>query len=148
MQKKHSSQMASLISKMLGQKAQALTNTSGLRLIEKLAKVCLQYQVLVVILWWYIQWSKASKLTESAENLFECKKQALPLRGHGSGEDSNFTQLYILWRKKKRRTEGMGDTEKINKFVNSTIQNEMMEIMALRGLRKVAGNIRDIDFTR
>ena len=42
----------------------------------------------------------------------------------------------------------MGDTEKNNKFVNSTIQNEMMEIMALRGLRKVAGNIRDVDFTR
>ena len=87
-------------------------------------------------------------MTESAENLFECKKQALPLRGHGSGEDSNFTQLYILWGEGNEGLNAWRTQKKINKFVNSTIQNEMMQIMALRGLREVAENIRDVDFTR
>ena len=48
MQAKHSSQMASLIGKMLGQKTEALTKNSDLRLTEKLTNVCVQYQTLVV----------------------------------------------------------------------------------------------------
>ena len=48
MQAKHSSQMASLIGKMLGQKTEALTKNSDLRLTEKLTNVALQYQTLVV----------------------------------------------------------------------------------------------------
>ena len=40
----------------------------------------------------------------------------------------------------------MEDREKINKYVRSTIQNEMMQIMALRVLRDVEENIRDVDF--
>ena len=49
MQTKHPSQMASLIGKMLGQKTEVLTNTSDLRLIEKLTNDRLQYQMPVVI---------------------------------------------------------------------------------------------------
>ena len=41
--------MASRIGKMLGQKTEAFTNSSDLRLTEKLTKLCLQYQLLVVI---------------------------------------------------------------------------------------------------
>ena len=36
--------------------------------------------------------------------------------------------------------------KKINKYVHSTIQNEMMQIIALRVLREVAQNIPDVDF--
>ena len=39
-----------------------------------------------------------------------------------------------------------GQRKKINKYVHSTIQNEMMQIMALRVLREVAENIQDVDF--
>ena len=49
MQTNHSSQMASLIAKMLGQQTEALTNTSNRRLTEKLTNICLQYQMPVVI---------------------------------------------------------------------------------------------------
>ena len=40
----------------------------------------------------------------------------------------------------------MEDGEKTDKYVHSTIQNEMMKLMALRILRDVARNIRDPDF--
>ena len=39
-----------------------------------------------------------------------------------------------------------GQRKKINKYVHSTIQNEMMQIIALRVLREVAQNIPDVDF--
>ena len=40
----------------------------------------------------------------------------------------------------------MEDREKkINKYVHSTIQNEMMQIMALRVLREVGENIQYVD---
>lgn len=73
-------------------------------------------------------------------------RQALPLRGDGDGSNSNFTQLYLLREEdnpvlKKWRTE-----KKTDKYTHSTIQNEMMQIMALRILREVAGNIRKADF--
>ena len=40
----------------------------------------------------------------------------------------------------------MEDREKINKYLHSTIHNEMMQIMALRVLREVAENIQNVDF--
>ena len=40
-----------------------------------------------------------------------------------------------------------GQREKINKYVHSTIQNEMMQIMALRVLREVGENIQYVDFS-
>ena len=36
--------------------------------------------------------------------------------------------------------------KKINKYVHSTIQNEMMQIMALKILREIATNLQDLDF--
>ena len=72
--------------------------------------------------------------------------QALPLRGHGSGEDSNFTQLYSCGKKTTKELGHGRQKKKINKYVHSTIQNEMMQIMALRVLREVPENIQDVDF--
>ena len=68
------------------------------------------------------------------------------MRGHGSGKDSNFTQLYILQVEDNKRFKAWRKGEKINKYVHSTIQNEMTQIMALRVLREVAENIQDVDF--
>ena len=73
-------------------------------------------------------------------------KQSLPLRGHGSGEDSNFTQLYILREEDNEGLKTWRTEKKINKYVHSTIQNEMMQIMALKILREIATNLQDSDF--
>ena len=73
-------------------------------------------------------------------------RQVLPLRGHGSGEDSNFNQLYILPEEDTEGLKAWRTEKKINKYVHSTVQNEMMHIMALRVLREVPENIQDVDF--
>ena len=73
-------------------------------------------------------------------------RQALPLRDHGSGEDSNFTQLYILREEDNEGLKTWRTEKKINKYVHSTIQNEMMQIMALKILREIATNLQDSDF--
>ena len=39
-----------------------------------------------------------------------------------------------------------GQRKKINKYVHITIQNEMVQIMALRVLREVAESIQDVNF--
>ena len=39
-------------------------------------------------------------------------RQALPLRGHGSAEDSNFTQLYILWEEDNETLKAWGTRKK------------------------------------
>ena len=74
-------------------------------------------------------------------------RQDLPLRGHGSGEDSNFIQLYILREEENKGIKAWSTKKKINKYVHSTIQNEMMQIMALRVLREVGENIQYVDFS-
>ena len=73
-------------------------------------------------------------------------RQALPLRGHGSGEDSNFTQLYILREEDNEGLKTWRTEKKINKYVHSPIHNEMMQIMALKILREIATNLQDSDF--
>ena len=61
-------------------------------------------------------------------------RQALPLKGNESEEDSNFFQLYILWEKDNEALKAWITEKKINKYVHSTIENEIMQIMALRVL--------------
>ena len=73
-------------------------------------------------------------------------RQALPLRGHRSGKDSNFMQLYILREEDNDGLKTWRTEKKTDKYVHSTIQNEMMKLMALRILRDVARNIRDSNF--
>ncbi|XP_048731003.1 uncharacterized protein LOC125648123 isoform X3 [Ostrea edulis] len=68
-------------------------------------------------------------------------RQGLPLRGHDN-EQSNFIQLLKLhgesdpsilkWLEKKQ-----------DKFTSADIQNEMLQVMALKILRDVASNIRE-----
>ena len=68
------------------------------------------------------------------------------MRGHGSGEDSNFTQLYILLEKDNEGLKTWRTEKKINKDVYTIPQNELIQKMALRVLREVAENIQDVDF--
>ena len=73
-------------------------------------------------------------------------RQALPLRGHGSGEDSNFTQLYILREEDNEGLKAWRTEKKTDKYVHSTMQNDMMKVMALQVLRDIAGSLHDADF--
>ena len=73
-------------------------------------------------------------------------RHALPLTGHGSGEDSNFAQLYILREEDNEGLKVWRTEKKISRYVHRTIQNEMMQIMALRVLQEVAENIHNVDF--
>ena len=73
-------------------------------------------------------------------------RQALPLKGDESEENSNFFQLYILWEKDNEGLKASRTEKKINKYVHSTTENEIMQTMALRVLWKVAENIQDVDF--
>ena len=73
-------------------------------------------------------------------------RQDLPLRCHGNVEDSNFTQVCILWEEDNEGLKAWRTEKKINKYVESTIQNEMMQIMALRVLWVVAENIQNVGF--
>ena len=68
------------------------------------------------------------------------------MRGHGIEEDSNFTQLYILLEEGNEGLKAGRTEKKINTYVHSTIQNEMMQIMALTVLQEVTENIQDVDF--
>ena len=85
-------------------------------------------------------------LLKILSNVKVLARQALPLRGHGSREDSNFTQLYIFREEDNEGLEAWRTEKKINKYVHITIQNEMVQIMALRILREVAENIQDVNF--
>ena len=52
----------------------------------------------------------------------------------------------VSWKMTRKDLRHGGQRKKINKYVYSTIQNEVMQIMTLRVLREVAGNIQDVDF--
>ena len=74
------------------------------------------------------------------QNVRFLARQGLPLRGHGDGADSNFTQLLRLrafdapavlpWMEKKT-----------DKYTSSDIQNECLQIMALSILRQTSASI-------
>ena len=74
------------------------------------------------------------------QNVRFLARQGLPLRGHGDGADSNFTQLLHLrafdapavlpWMEKKA-----------DKYTSSDIQNECLQIMALSFLRQTSASI-------
>ena len=78
-------------------------------------------------------------------NLRFLARQGLPLRGDGDESDSNFTQLLKLrgeddprvfdWIKKKTDT-----------YTSGEMQNDIIQVMALEILRKVAASIRDAPF--
>ena len=74
------------------------------------------------------------------QNIRYLARQGLPFRGKNEDTDSNFIQLLrssdspeiIEWMRKKS-----------NKYTSPVIQNECLQIMALRIIRQVSQNIRD-----
>ena len=73
-------------------------------------------------------------------------RQSLPLRGTGDDCDSNFIQLYLLREEDNPILKAWRTKKKTNKYVHHEIQNEMMKVMALKILRKIAYNVREADF--
>ena len=88
-----------------------------------------------------LNWQNLLKILSNLQFLV---RQALFLIGHRSGEDSNFTQLYILWEVGNEGLKAWRIEKKINKYVHSTFK--MMQIMALKVLWEVPENIQNVDF--
>ena len=58
-------------------------------------------------------------------------RQGLPLRGHGSGMDSNFLQLLKLQAQDDPRIESWLN-KRTDKYTSADIQNEILKVMALK----------------
>ena len=74
------------------------------------------------------------------QNLCFLSRQGLAFRGHGSGENSNFTQLLQL------RAYDCPDLltwlgKKTNEYTSAAIQNECLEAMALHILRQICRDV-------
>ena len=74
------------------------------------------------------------------QNLCFLSRQGLAFRGHGSGENSNFTQLLQL------RAYDCPELltwlgKKTNKYTSAAIQNECLEAMALHILRQICRDV-------
>ena len=78
-------------------------------------------------------------------NLRFLGQQAIPLRGDGSGLESNFQQLLYL-----RPLENPHITEwlkrKTDTYTSSKIQNELLKIMSLQVLREIAKEMQASSF--
>ena len=71
------------------------------------------------------------------QNLCYLACQGLALRGHGSGDNSNFTQLLQL-----RAPEILTwMAKKTNKYTSAAMQNECLEVMALHIVRKICSDV-------
>ena len=57
-----------------------------------------------------------------------------------------FSKFTFSGKKTTKDLRRGGQRKKINKYVHSAIENEIMQIMALRVPREVAENIQDVDF--
>jgi len=78
-------------------------------------------------------------------NVLYLAHQGLPLRGDGTEDDSNYTQLLKL--------RGIDDPRvfdwikrKSNKYTSADIQNEMLMVMSLSILKEVAKNLQNTLF--
>ena len=79
------------------------------------------------------------------QNMRFLAQQGLPLRGHGDGNDSNFTQLLQLHAIDTPAVlTWMG--KKADKYTSSDIQNECLQIMALTIVRQISASIANSDF--
>ena len=102
MQAKHSSQMASLIGKMLEQKTEtdkhfrSETQREAHERLFAIPGACGDISAQLSITFNEARSVNQQNLLKIFSNVKLLARQALPLRGHGSEEDSNFTQLYIL----------------------------------------------------
>ena len=83
-------------------------------------------------------------LLENVSNVCFLVRQSLPLRGDGDRSDSNFSCTFF--EKKKTKFWKNGGRKRTHKYSRASIQNEMMKIMALQILGKIAKNLQDADF--
>ena len=72
-------------------------------------------------------------------------RQGLPLRGHGDDSSSNFAQLLKLRAEDDQRLVTWMK-RKTDKYTSADIPNEILKVMALQILRKVAFSIRSSKF--
>ncbi|XP_014670107.1 PREDICTED: uncharacterized protein LOC106811091, partial [Priapulus caudatus] len=84
-------------------------------------------------------------LLKILSNIRFLAKQALPLRGHGDETHSNFIELLKL---RGEDRPGVLDwmKKKTNKYTSADIQNEVLQIMALKVLRQIANNIHSAEY--
>ena len=74
-------------------------------------------------------------------------RQGLAFRGDGEELDSNFMRLiYLRSEDNTKLVDWM--KQKTDKYTSADIQNEMVKVMALRVLRKIAGNLQVHHFSR
>ena len=72
-------------------------------------------------------------------------RQGLPLRGSGTESDSNYMQLlYLRAEDDARITDWI--RKKTDKYTSGDMQNEMLKVMALTVLRKVALSLQQTNF--
>ena len=74
------------------------------------------------------------------QNLCYLARQSLALRGHGSGDNSNFTQLLQL------RAHNCPEiltwmAKKTNKYTSAAMQNECLEVTTLQIVRKICSDV-------
>ena len=68
--------------------------------------------------------------------------QGLALRGHCSGENSNYTQLLQLRAHDYPEIlTWMTNYKKTNKYISAAMQNECLEVMALHIVRKICSDV-------
>ena len=84
-------------------------------------------------------------LLKLLSNAHFLSRQDLALRGDGDGSDSNFMRLIYL------RSEDDAKLvdwikQKTDKYTSGDMQNEMVKVMALRVLRKIAGRLQNASF--
>ena len=75
---------------------------------------------------------------------FLCR-QGLPIRGHGTEEDSNYIQLLQLCGEDDNRISKWLH-KKTNKYTSGEAQNELLKIMAHQVLRKIANDLQTSEF--
>ena len=74
------------------------------------------------------------------QNLCYLARQGLALRGHGSVDNSNFTQL-LQFRAHDFREILTWMAKKTNKYTSATMQNECLEVMALYIVQKICSDL-------
>ena len=77
-------------------------------------------------------------LLENVSNVCFLVRQSLPLRGDGDRSDSNLSCTFFV--KKITKFWKNGGRKRTHKYSRNSIQNEMMKIMALQILGKIAKN--------
>jgi hypothetical protein len=78
-------------------------------------------------------------------NIRFLSRQGLALRGDGDESDSNFVQLLKLRGLDDPRIEAWL-SKRTNKYTSNNAQNEILKVMALSTLRKIAAELRESQF--